>query len=273
LILLISMINGYPSDVVNDQCVNYCSNDAVCLPTANNNNPQCYCLPGWDGERCDIVAQVQQTYRIDKKQILRSNLRVSPCSYRPDLCVHGMCFVNNSQLACMCEADWAGARCEEISDCKDYCYNNGLCEIINEAPNCNCVNNYGGRRCQSVKTTTTVSPPNTTTTTDVGCSYLPPDFCKNGGFCVVINNLALCQCPLPYTGLQCQTDPRVSPGPGSSVGPIIPASSSGPGVLPSVGVTCADGPCKNQGRCYPNGNSYVCSCGSLYTGTNCEYRG
>ena len=33
---------------------------------------------------------------------------------------------------------------------------------------------------------------------------------------------------------------------------------------------CDTNPCRNQGVCMNNGNSYTCQCTAQYTGTNCE---
>ena len=38
------------------------------------------------------------------------------------------------------------------------------------------------------------------------------------------------------------------------------------------GDPCVNHPCQNQGKCYSNGNRYICLCLNGYTGINCETR-
>jgi hypothetical protein len=117
IILFISLINGYPSNTDHDKCVNYCSNDAVCLMV--DNNATCYCLPEWEGKFCDIVRQKRTNKpSISTKQITRNNLRSVPCDYVPTLCKNGgLCYVDDqtTKLACQCPYPYDGARCEEYS--------------------------------------------------------------------------------------------------------------------------------------------------------------
>jgi len=122
MILFISLVNGYPSDINHDQCINYCSNDAVCLTV--NNKPQCYCLPEWDGQFCDIIRQPQTNQNLPQiKQISRNNLRNTPCSYAPDLCKNGgVCYLDgtSNKLACQCPDTYSGPRCTEYSGMSNY---------------------------------------------------------------------------------------------------------------------------------------------------------
>jgi len=93
-----------------------------------------------------------------------------------------------------------------VSVCYNYCFNNGLWKITGttpgEAAECDCTDKYQGKWCQSVKTTTTINSP--TTTTDILCTYFSDGFC-NIGSCVVNNGKEMCQCPPSHTGYQCET--------------------------------------------------------------------
>ncbi|CAF1093691.1 unnamed protein product [Rotaria sordida] len=289
IFLLISLVNGYPSGINTEQCLNYCFNDAVCL--MNNNNPTCYCLPEWEGERCDIVRKVVQNDPVQFKKINRTILRNDPCSYVPTLCNgKGVCYVDGGKLTCQCQYPFAGTRCDEYSLCYNYCFNDGICTIESDEPECKCGEDFDGLRCNIRKTTTlgptttTTTGPTTTTTTgttttDVICSFLPENYC-NSGFCVVSNGRALCQCPPSHTGDQCQTPTGWSPGPepivtGQTNPPVTPIQPTPPVTPiatnpPIAGVTCANSPCRNNRPCYNNGNSFFCYCGQQFTGTHCE---
>ncbi len=54
-----------------------------------------------------------------------------------------------------------------------------------------------------MKTTTSSAPPSTTT--NPTCSYIPDDYCKNGGACVdVKSGQVVCQCATGFTGSECE---------------------------------------------------------------------
>src|SRR5690348_1818449 len=93
-ILLIELINVNSLRINDERCLNYCSNDGICLII--NNKPECYCLPEWDGERCDIVRQIKTNYQSKSiKLIHRNYLRNDPCTFVPNLCKNGgVCFLD-----------------------------------------------------------------------------------------------------------------------------------------------------------------------------------
>lgn len=93
--------------------------------------------------------------------------------------------------------------------CLNYCYNNGVCTIIGSTPNCTCSGSFGGIRCQSVLTTTPTPPPSTTL--DPACAFMPADYCKNNGSCLVQSGVFACYCSPLYTGKYCES-PSVGPG-------------------------------------------------------------
>jgi Notch-like protein len=285
VLLSLLLVNGYPSDKNGKQCLNYCSNDGVCL--IMDNKAQCYCLPEWEGERCDLP-RINHEMKFKKTNI---QLRNSPCTYVPTLCKNGgVCFFDDQEkkLACQCPYPYDGPRCDEYSACYNYCLNDGVCVVDNnKKPRCECKEGFEDDRCNVRKTTT---PPTTTTTTtdttttDVICSYLPEDFC-NTGSCIVNGGLATCQCPNTHTGEQCEIPTGVTQGPGQTNPPINPAfttpttrpgmtnPTTRPGLTnqPSGGKRCSDNPCQNNRPCYNNGNSYFCDCGTQFNGINCEY--
>lgn len=105
-------INGA---VIGEKCSKSCLNGGFCLES--DGQPQCYCLPEWEGEDCHLKKDFIPTYKLNSfKTFLRSSYRNSPCSFAPDLCYNGgKCFVNNATLACACDDAWGGSRCEEPS--------------------------------------------------------------------------------------------------------------------------------------------------------------
>ncbi|CAF1365719.1 unnamed protein product [Adineta steineri] len=289
-----SSVYGYPSndDANVKQCSKSdCSNNGVCL--LMNNIRQCYCYPEWQGEKCNLIREFKKDSNKQVKQISRITSRNTPCSYVPDLCKNsGVCYLgDDKKLACQCPYPYDGARCQEYSVCYNYCFNNGICEVEGDEPKdkkpkCECGDNFDGERCQVPITTTMGSTTTTTTTTvsttpDIICSYLPDGYC-NDGSCIVINNLAKCQCPPTHTGDQCQISTGVTQSPGQIILPTqnpfqtqYPFQTNppiNPGITnsPQVGITCTRNPCRNNRPCYNNGNSYYCFCGSAYSGVNCE---
>jgi hypothetical protein len=268
IILLITFIDVNSLSLNNEKCLNHCSNDGVCLVIETK--VQCYCLPEWEGERCDKATIKPPSYQLEKNEMLRNNFRNAPCSYVPTLCQNGgVCFLNETskKLACKCPYDWDGARCEERSVCYEYCFNNGLCEVQTDGtPKCtDCGDNYDGTRCQSVKTTTTNAPPSTTT--DLICTYLPAGYCNKGTCAVGRNAQVYCICPPTYTGNQCQTATGGGQGP-DPPGPIINPTNNTIGG--GNGNACASNPCFYNNPCYNTGNSYYCLCGANYQGANCQ---
>ncbi|CAF1306272.1 unnamed protein product [Rotaria sp. Silwood1] len=162
IIFLISLANGYPSNDINNKCVNYCSNDALCLII--NNNPRCYCLPEFDGERCQMIRTTNRNTRIKFKQITENNPINPLCSYVPDLCHNGgTCDVEESasgpKFICRCPISYDGSR-----SCYQHCFNNGNCTLdATKNPICTCTESFAPPRC--IAFTTTTAGPTTTMTT------------------------------------------------------------------------------------------------------------
>ena len=204
----------------------------------------------------------------------------------------GTCLSNDVTFTCNCRFPWTGQTCENNqmttttteaprtsldltmvdylflvsvgSVCRqDTCQNGGTCYVTVEGAFCSCPWPYGGLRC-----TERVDLMTTTTTTTPGpgnpCSTF---ICSNGGTCVSNGVSATCNCPMGYTGARCEF-PYITTTPSSkrSSRPSEIGSSN------SLGLTCANSPCKNGGTCVPRDTSYSCFCGtdSIYTGKNCD---
>ena len=112
IISLLPLISGFPSDINEKKCLNYCSNDGVCVII--DENPQCYCLPGWKGNRCDIVRPYNPNEPIKSEPMSRYQLRVHPCDLvPPNMCLNGgLCTFENNTYSCSCGYQYIGGRCE-----------------------------------------------------------------------------------------------------------------------------------------------------------------
>jgi hypothetical protein len=117
-LILLLLINNINSSVIrNEKCLKSCFNDAIC--SIKNEIIQCYCLPEWDGDRCDIPREIQTDYEfLDENQIIKTQDRSDPCLLISNLCNgHGTCFLNetSNKLSCQCAYPYAGPRCNERS--------------------------------------------------------------------------------------------------------------------------------------------------------------
>ncbi|XP_078375573.1 cartilage intermediate layer protein 1-like [Oculina patagonica] len=68
--------------------------------------------------------------------------------------------------------------------------------------------------------------------------------CQNGGTCIEQGAGYKCQCPVKFTGNNCETPIVINP--------------------------CDSNPCLNGGTCTATGNGYSCQCPDKFTGKNCE---
>ena len=109
--VLLSVAYGFPAATKDKRCLNYCSNDGVCVIVKDA--PQCYCLPEWEGEKCEDVRE--ETSEGEEEEIIvmgRSNLRNDPCSLVPGLCKRGLCQIKDNKYFCACPYEYSGKRCE-----------------------------------------------------------------------------------------------------------------------------------------------------------------
>lgn len=101
--------------------------------------PQCSCLSGFRGSRCEI--------------------NVNECARSP--CANGATCVDSiNHYTCTCPPGFAGRHCDRPTDlCASRpCLNGGTCVVADgreEEPTCVCPENYNGSRCQL----TAVAPP------------------------------------------------------------------------------------------------------------------
>jgi hypothetical protein len=300
LIIVLVMINAnlIQSSAIPDACANYCSSGGICYKNGDD-SPKCFCSPRWTGVRCEVPQLEQQADATEQRNAQCNKLQ-------PPFCKNdGICYLDTTgtpKFACHCRDPYVGANCQEISECDGYCANGGTCtladELNNTGPTCTCPIGFDGTQCKKV-VITTVTTQSTTTTTGAAnglCTLVGSSYC-NSGTCVEVGDNVQCQCPSTVTGLQCEipvggtvsvpttgtppTGPTTSTpsGPTTSIpsGPTTSTPSgqttgtTNPGQI--TGITCAQAPCRNNGRCYPNGNTYFCLCTSGFTGPNCDNTG
>ncbi len=112
ILLLVSLANGKPSNPVATEC--NCANDAVCIKS--DNRADCYCLPEWQGERCDIPREYKPSKIKINFQNSRIDARNAPCSLVPNLCTNGgLCQYLNKNYSCACTDAYVGTRCQDLS--------------------------------------------------------------------------------------------------------------------------------------------------------------
>ncbi|CAF3347944.1 unnamed protein product [Rotaria socialis] len=275
IILFLSSLQLIQSNSISNECLDYCSNDGLCIET--NNGLQCICLPEWTGHRCDSPRDSSLTKQMYNSQVDMTFVRSNPCDSAPaGYCKNtGICFVEGVAFKCFCPYPYTGEYCEDLSDCFDYCLNNGICKLESNTPKCVCSLPWTGNRCQKLEATTTVATQSTPSTTNIPCTYVPPGYC-NSGTCIAVNNQARCQCPPEFLGLQCEIPRGATPSQTPSTVTLstfttptftTPTSTM---TTPTTRITCTPNPCRNNRPCYNNGNSYFCYCGQQYTGKNCE---
>ncbi|CAF2020319.1 unnamed protein product [Rotaria magnacalcarata] len=280
IVLLFSSLHLIQSNSISNECLDYCSNNGLCIET--NNGRKCICLPEWTGQRCDFPRDSSLTKQMHNSLVDMTFVRNNPCNSAPaGFCKNnGICFVEASKFKCFCQYPYTGDYCDELSECFDYCLNNGICKLESGGPECTCSPTWTGTRCQKLQATTTVTTQSTPSTTNIPCTYVPSGYC-NSGTCIAVNNQARCECPPEFFGNQCeiprgatssQTPSTVTSSTFTTPPFTTPAFTTPVSIMttPTTRISCTPNPCRNNRPCYNNGNSYFCYCGQQYTGKNCE---
>lgn len=244
----------------NDPCgSNPCWNGAVC----NNLSAttfRCTCPAGFEGPQCRALTGAS-CQCLNGGQCIPVSGSNGLIAYR-----------------CNCPAAFGGNRCEFIrsafASCQSVgCQNNGYCTIFST---CVCQPGFTGQFCQT-STVVTVNPifvtvtPAPVTPSPFALNVCAPGICLNGGTCFQItNSLALCSCPVGFSGVFCNIGGTVV----NPVNPTFPLTSLAPVVNPIVNPVvnfCTNNPCQNGGACTPTtGTLGRCICPAAFTGVLCE---
>ncbi|RNA00791.1 endothelin-converting enzyme 1 isoform X2, partial [Brachionus plicatilis] len=258
---------------------NPCANFGVCCPTYDGSFT-CICLYGYEGFRCEF----------------RDPCKDNPCKN------NGKCYREGLDgYKCICENGYLGEKCEIRDNCSpNPCQNSGQCQNQNGGFKCTCSPGFTGERCEYCDACIPNPCQNAGKCTPSGIGggfrcICPPGFlgrlceerdpCLNNGQCgiygkcvVTINGYSKCVCNPGWTGEKCNIREICSPNPCQN-GKCIPQGNSYICQCPP-GYTgqrcenrdpCFSSPCQN-GQCVPQGNSYICQCPPGYTGQRCEIR-
>uniref|UniRef100_A0A3Q2CY79 Low density lipoprotein receptor-related protein 1Ab n=1 Tax=Cyprinodon variegatus TaxID=28743 RepID=A0A3Q2CY79_CYPVA len=182
-----------PSEPCNIQCLN----GGSCFFNAHQVQ-KCRCQPSYVGPRCEV----------------------NQCR---DYCKNGgTCTSSHTGTpTCRCPKGFTGPNCN-LHTCQDYCMNGGTCLVsMGNQPTCSCKPEYQGDQCQYSKWQLE----------GLNCFIVAifltiplflssgkcEGFCQNGGTCLQTSNgTKLCQCPIQYTGHQCELNKCEFCGEGSA---------------------------------------------------------
>ncbi|KAF4522838.1 hypothetical protein B566_EDAN008100 [Ephemera danica] len=248
---------GLDCDITIDPCTaegNPCSNGASCV-ALKQGRFRCECLPGWEGQKCEI-----NTGFTGK----RCQEKVDLCADNP--CQNGVCVDRLYSHQCICLPGWSGAACEvNVDECASSpCRNGGQCEDLVNDFRCICEPGFTGSRCQH----------------EIDhCSSLP---CQHGGSCDNTRDGFTCRCRPGFVGLQCEaeideclSDPCNPEGSERCVDLdnkfMCQCREGYQGTFCEVNNNdCASQPCLNGGSCRDDVGKFECTCPPGWSGQRCE---
>ncbi|CAJ0943109.1 unnamed protein product, partial [Mesorhabditis belari] len=149
-----------------------CEHGSICKSTTSSPGFQCFCLLGWEGDRCQNVTDY--------------------CARNP--CQNdGHCVNEVHGAECVCEKGFSGARCEQLdSSCATgTCLNGGKCS---NSTICECKNGFYGDRCELSRNSNDF----------VDSTECPQGHCQNGGLCTIVAKAPKCECARGFFGMNCQ---------------------------------------------------------------------
>lgn len=240
-----------------DECsASPCLNGGTCVQEFQAYT--CTCPPGFTGARCDA--------------------NLNECQSNPCL-NQGQCMDGDNEFTCSCPNGFTGDRCEVINACgNNPCQNGATCLNVATAIGgyaCICADGYVDRNCDK---------------TDVCVQQ--NIICENGGTCFSDGTDFICKCTPEFSGVYCEsrtTAPEpCNPWPCLNGGTCLPNGSQntyscicptgyfGTNCESTMPVTDPPGTCdgqqivcENGGRCYTNGNEYMCECVGYWDGPYC----
>ncbi|CAG9817889.1 unnamed protein product [Phaedon cochleariae] len=262
-----------------------CKNNGTCKSAPNKREYTCRCLPGFEGENCQINVDDCQGVKCPPGHMCIDLINdyecqcpagytgedcahdLDPCSKSP--CFNGTCIVDKmtGQFQCDCYDGYTGTLCNvDIDECvasgNKIC-NHGICVNSEGSFQCYCKPGYTGERCNQ----------------DFDeCLSMP---CKNNATCINRVNNYDCQCPPGYDGKDCSLNiDECDPMPCKMGGTCIDGVNEYTCVCQEglTGRTCEENiddcessPCLHDARCIDGLNSYSCDCEDTgYEGFHCE---
>jgi len=255
----------------------------------------CLCLPGYFGDRCEILIDTSNT-----------------CLLYGTACLHGSCESCHSteDCACVCFEGWEGPLCtREINECDPSpCKNNAVCYDQFNDFYCDCSSipgQFGGKFCDEQVTcaqmpcgegSISCNDESSSTLSNIKClchqgwigdrcekkrdQLCQTDLCFNGGICVQGLAATFCQCLPGWSGDRCQNPPTFCNGdPCGTTGECIlhgsgyvcECSEGWSGLNCNLNIDdCATGLCKNGGTCIDDINDFTCVCETGWHGKQCQ---
>ncbi|CAL1544024.1 unnamed protein product [Lymnaea stagnalis] len=131
---------------------------------------------------------------------------------------------------CACPEGFSGKLCQIVGKprkCTLKCDNGGVCQInTNGNESCACPDGFVGNLCEEQEDISEI------------CTYFK---CYNGGECVTVDEVPICNCPRGFRGLKCEDIDL-----------------------------CEEYICYNGGRCKIENGEATCLCGKRFKGKQCE---
>ena len=154
-----------------DLCVSdpgYCRNGGTCVSAGV---ASCSCPPGYQGDRCEVVSQVDRCQGIscptNSECMVSGETPVCTCSpgfsgqpetgcIQVDWCGsspcknNGVCSNNGTSFSCGCTPGFQGATCDQdVAECDtNPCLHEGTCSETPGSFLCTCTEGYSGKLCQ-----------------------------------------------------------------------------------------------------------------------------
>eukprot|EP00808_Paulinella_micropora_P016736 g83090.t1 len=223
------------------------------------------CLPGWEGDNCEI--------NIDECEVYRQ-----PC-YNGGTCIDGI-----NSFTCVCGTYYQGGHCTECiqgctpaalpTQCNDYACTperQQNCSKLHFREKCN----FCKTACGSCKAGYSEVPGMLTCDNDNDCAN---NQCKNGATCVEKYNNYSCNCVAGYSGTYCEIEINDCASNPCQNGVCIDlvndfrcnctAGYSGR-YCQIDDDNCIPDPCQN-GNCVDRVNDFLCNCKPGYSGRYCQ---
>ncbi|CAD5114095.1 DgyrCDS3243 [Dimorphilus gyrociliatus] len=248
---------------------NPCLNNGMCMMVLNR--VHCACPPGFDGSRCERIA---------------NKTKNTACSHSSQNCKNGATCVDNGSYttyACKCTSGFVGKYCTSFASdpcyLKNYCHSAGKCVLSGNDYYCKCRKGYEGRLCDIRRTNL--------------CEVNP---CENEGICYQRKNRltreseAICICRDKWSGRTCSEDhsepcksnPCINNGECRDLtnGKYLCKCPKGFfGESCELKDPCEDETCNGNGFCLPKvmrmnetfSLSTQCLCHKYYAGRQCEF--